>query len=108
MPPLADRLGGLPPPPPALECRFRYRIARDGHERIVYVYERRRTNRADSQTLPNDTELPYAAWARARGAESRLAPTAEAAGASNDHEHANRAVRPGRCARSARRLAIDC
>jgi len=69
LPPLADRLGGLPPPPAPLECLFRYRIARDGHERLVYVYGRPRANRADDQTLPDGAELPYEAWARARGAE---------------------------------------
>lgn len=69
LPPLADRLGGLPPPP--LPCRFRYRLSRDGHERVVHVYERERVNRADSTTLPGGAELPYAEWGRARGAEIR-------------------------------------
>ena len=68
-PPLADRLGGLPPPPAALACAFRYRMARDGEERVVYVYERRRVNSQDWTTLPGGAELPYDAWARTRGAK---------------------------------------
>jgi hypothetical protein len=67
LPPLADRLGGLPPPP--LPCRFRYRLSRDGHERLVHVWERERVNRADWTTLPDGAPLPYADWGRARGAE---------------------------------------
>lgn len=60
-PPLPDRLGGLPTPP--LPCVFRYRLERDGHLRQVFVFARE-TER------PNDrTPLPYADWARARGAE---------------------------------------
>jgi hypothetical protein len=66
-PPTTERLGGLPPP--ALPCRFRYRLSRDGHERLVHVYERERVNRADWTTLPGGAPLPYADWGRARGAE---------------------------------------
>lgn len=59
-PPLADRLGGLPPPP--LPCIFRYRIARDGHLLQVHVHEEELPRRAAG------TDLPYSDWARARGA----------------------------------------
>lgn len=61
VPPLADRLGGLPPPP--LPCVFRYRITRDGHVLQVYVFEEELPRRDAA------TPLPYADWARARGAE---------------------------------------